>query len=869
MTEAACLEVAAQARSATGPDSETYRALLGLAHGKSGKIPAEILVEHVLGAYGQADWPVQRGALEALLRRHAFLRRDELRVVARPPAGASFGFYQTGQSGRSQRPYRTLLESIRPLRGSCDCPDYLVGALGACKHILAALEDLAQRPRRLERALAAPPLAPRGPRLAWDPICPLSAGADWMERVRLLPAERDAPAGASATRLHRWFAPGPNATLVLKRDALQDAATRAAIVQELESFARSGRRLACAEPAVGALIAWEKRSLAAALQDHGDVESALRELRSLRTRLYPYQVEGVRRLLAGGRLLLADDMGLGKTAQAIAACHVLWRSERVRRGLLVVPASLKPQWQREWHIFSDAPITIVEGNSAERSAIYRRHRAGFLLANYEQVLRDLELMRAWRADIVILDEAQRIKNWAAKTSAYVKELKPAYRLVLTGTPLENRLAELASIMDWVDSRALEPKWRLEPWHSVYADGTREIRGARNLDVLRERLAPCMLRRRRPEILKQLPPRTDTSIPVPLTDAQREAHDDLNMPIARLISTTRKRPLTQAEFLRLMSMLTTQRVIANGLAQLNFLQVWPGIRSVSDPGDTLLTTLAAPKLVELRELIERIAVEQERKMVVFSQWRRMLKLAHWATSDLLRAHGLAACFFTGQETQRRRTQNLVDFHDDPRTRVLFATDAGGVGLNLQRAATCCVNVELPWNPAVLEQRVGRIYRMGQKHPIDVYNLVSEDCIEARIARLIGDKRALFSGLFDGASNEVRFDRSGSFLAGLQRIFEPLEAPPPAPPEAEDGDPLPDKAVADEVDAADEAADESEPAAAARGVPASTEIRRLFGQIKVQRTETGGMRIEATPEAAETLAALFEGMAGLLREGAAGG
>ncbi|MBI4879009.1 MAG: DEAD/DEAH box helicase [Planctomycetes bacterium] len=805
MSDAACPQVDAPAERAARPESEARKALLDLAHGKTGEIPPEILVEHVLDAYGQTDWPVQRGALEALLRRHGFLLRDELRVVARPQAGAFFGFYQTGKSGRAQRPYRTLLESIRPLKGSCDCPDYLVGALGACKHILAVLEDVAQRPRRLERALAAPPFAARGARLVWDPICPLAAGADWMERVRLLSAERGALESTAAKGLHRWFDRGEGASLVLKRDALQDAATRAAIVQDLEAFARQGRRSACAEPALGALIAWEKRSLAAALQDESDVEAALRELRSLKTRLYPYQVEGVRRVLAHGRLLLADDMGLGKTAQAIAACHVLWRTERARRGLLVVPASLKPQWQREWHIFSDAPVAIVEGDSAERSAIYRKHRAGFLLTNYEQVLRDLELMRAWRADVVVLDEAQRIKNWATKTAAYVKELKPAYRLVLTGTPLENRLAELASIMDWVDSRALEPKWRLEPWHSVYVDGTREILGARNLDVLRERLAPCMLRRRRPEILKQLPPRTNTTIPVPLTDAQREAHDELNLPIAQLVSIARRRPLTQAQFLRLISMLTTQRVIANGMAQFQFLEVWPGIQAVSDPGDSLLQSLAAPKLAELREIIARIAVEQERKVVVFSQWRRMLKLAHWATAELLRAHGLAACFFTGHEAQRRRTQNLVDFHDDPRTRVLFATDAGGVGLNLQRAATCCVNLELPWNPAVLEQRVGRIYRIGQKHPIDVYNLVSENSIEARIAGLIGDKRALFSGLVDGASNEVRFERSGNFLAGPQRIFEPIEGPPPSAAEAEDDDPLSDKAVEDEMDAADEAAD----------------------------------------------------------------
>jgi superfamily II DNA/RNA helicase len=115
------------------------------------------------------------------------------------------------------------------------------------------------------------------------------------------------------------------------------------------------------------------------------------------------------------------------------------------------------------------------------------------------------------------------------------------------------------------------------------------------------------------------------------------------------------------------------------------------------------------------------------------------------------------------------------------RVLFASDAGGVGLNLQKAASCCINIDLPWNPAVLEQRIGRIYRLGQKRPIDVYNLVSQCSIEARIAGLVADKQALFSSLFDGPSDEVRFERSGSFLSRIERVVEPAVVP-----ELEDAD-----------------------------------------------------------------------------------
>ena len=220
----------------------------------------------------------------------------------------------------------------------------------------------------------------------------------------------------------------------------------------------------------------------------------------------------------------------------------------------------------------------------------------------------------------------------------------------------------------------------------------------------------------------------------------------------------------------MSLLTTQRIISNGLAQLQFEDVWPSVRGCA-PDESVLKGLSAPKLLELRQLVRQVVIDQGRKIVIFSQWRRMLHLAHWAVSDILAERKLRAGFFTGAEKQRRRTQNIVEFHDDPAFSILFASDAGGVGLNLQRAANCVINLELPWNPAVLEQRIGRIYRLGQKQPIDVYNLVCEQGIESRIADLVGNKQAFFKGLFDGDSDTVKFDQSGSFLSRVRKLYDP--------------------------------------------------------------------------------------------------
>jgi hypothetical protein len=193
-------------------------------------------------------------------------------------------------------------------------------------------------------------------------------------------------------------------------------------------------------------------------------------------------------------------------------------------------------------------------------------------------------------------------------------------------------------------------------------------------------------------------------------------------------------------------------------------------------------------------------------------------------------------------------------------VLFATDAGGVGLNLQRAASACINIELPWNPAVLEQRVGRIYRIGQRHPIDVYTLVGEPGIESRIADIVGSKQALFTGLFDGTTDEVVFARSGSFLSRIERIVAPVQtAAALAAPE--------DEAAEREIDTMVAAGDESRDAAVREPIASAAEIERLVSGLTVRRTATGGLVIKAPRETASQLAALFSGMAQLLQTAAA--
>ena len=399
--------------------------------------------------------------------------------------------------------------------------------------------------------------------------------------------------------------------------------------------------------------------------------------------------------------------------------------------------------------------------------------------------------------------------------------------------------------------------RIVPWHSeTLGDGARGVYGARNLDTLRTRLSDHMLRRVRRDVLSQLPSRTDTRVPVELTAAQQIEHDELRVPISRLLSIAGRRALTQGEFLRLMQMLTTQRMICNGLAQVRFDEEWPRCVAARERSASLLESLCAPKLSVLRGLVEQVVLGQGRKAVVFSQWRNMLRLCEWAVRDLLERAGQRAVFFTGAESSAQRERSIVDFHDDPNVTMMFLSDAGGVGLNLQRAASCCINLELPWNPAC-SRSAGPHLRFGHTRTRSTVNLVAD-----RASRLYrparSDKKPCSVSLRWHTDSVGAFDGSHSFLDGVKKLVDAPELPAP---QAE--------GAMDDTDTEGEL--ESNAATVSPAIehaPAAGEqLTRLEGALaglSISTLPTGALRIDAPAELAAPLASLFEALARSLRE-----
>ncbi len=456
----------------------------------------------------------------------------------------------------------------------------------------------------------------------------------------------------------------------------------------------------------------------------------------LNVTLYPYQREGVLFAARAGRCLLADEMGLGKTIQAIAAAQLFKNEFGVAKVLVVCPTSLKYQWKSEIERFTDSDVHVVEGTAIRRHKEYRENEAFFTIAGYHTVANDLRQLNEQEYDLVILDEAQRIKNWQTKTSAAIKRLRSTYAIVLTGTPIENKLDELYSIMQFIDQYRLPPLYQFLHRYQV-ADENGKVIGFRNLREIGDGLSDVMLRRRKKQVLKDLPKRMDKTLLVPMTTAQMEQHTAYADEVAKLVARWVKQHfLNEKDRKRLMLNLSMMRMVCDSTY----------ILDQTDRHDT--------KVDELMCILEEFFANQDgEKVVVFSQWKRMLELVEKEMQE----RTIGYQFLHGSVPSEKRGGLLKTFREDPDCLVFLSTDAGGVGLNLQNASLV-VSLDVPWNPAMLEQRIARVWRMGQENAVQVINLVSAGTIEHRMLGVLKFKDAMAKGVLDEGEDVIFMEKS---------------------------------------------------------------------------------------------------------------
>ncbi len=658
--------------------------------------------------------------------RRQFGRDQKFKLVAAgDDADDLFGDYLV-TNPESGRTYRVGIRGPNVGDNHCTCPDFAVNTLGTCKHVEFTLAKLERRPGGRRRLAA-------GYRPPFTEVL-LRYGSD--RRVVVRPGTEVDPAA--------WRQVG---RLLDADDALEPDAFEA-FDQLLDGLRAGNHEVRPHEDAV-AFVAQVRdgRRLAErvdALFPKGAEDPAWDGL--VKRKLYPYQKTGALFAARGGRVLLADDMGLGKTIQSIAAAEILARAAGVERVLVVTPTSLKHQWRREIAAVVDRPAMVVEGSADLRRRAFADPGPFFKITNYEAVHLDAHEIAAWGPDLIILDEAQRIKNWKTRTAQVVKSLQSQYGIVLSGTPLENRLEELHSIVGFVDRYRLGPMFRFLHDHQQLDEEGRVV-GYKSLNDISRTLGPVLLRRTKAEVLKQLPGRIEQHVLLPMTPEQSAHHEDNRATVARLVARWRKmRFLTEADQRRLTCALQNMRMSCNSTYLLD---------AESDFG-----TKADEMVTRLDELLEN----PDAKVVIFSQWVR----SHELLIRRLNKGKRPFVFLHGGVPGPKR-QALVDrFTADPACRVFLSTDAGGVGLNLQAASAVFV-MDQPWNPAVLEQRIGRVHRLGQTRPVQVVHFVARDTIEHGMLDLIKFKKSLFAGVLDG-------DRDSVFMGGtrLKKFMDGVEA-----------------------------------------------------------------------------------------------
>lgn len=468
--------------------------------------------------------------------------------------------------------------------------------------------------------------------------------------------------------------------------------------------------------------------------------------------LRPYQLHGLAWLqylreqgLAG---ILADDMGLGKTAQALAHVWAEKQAGRLERpALVIVPTSLLFNWQQEAARIAPG-LKVQTWHGADRTDLDLAH-ADVVLSTYNLVWRDLRALSAQPWHLLILDEAQAVKNAHARAARALRRLDARHRLALTGTPLENHLGELWALFDLLmpgflgDSRSFARHWR-KPIE-VNRDGPR----AR---LLAARVRPFILRRMKTEVATELPPLTELVRRVPLVGQQKQLYESVRVAADHMV----RRILARDGF-------TPTSLISVLDAMLKLRQVCCDPRLVK--GVEMLPHIERAKLEWLREHLPDF-VAQGRRLLVFSQFTEMLDLI--ATE--LQVLGLPHLRLTGQTAAAQRGEIVRRFQAQQAPILLASLKAGGVGLNLTAADTV-IHVDPWWNPAVQDQASARAHRIGQKQPVFVYRLVAQGSIEERMLELQSRKRALADGLLgrdDGGA-------LGKFGAGeLNLLLAPLEA-----------------------------------------------------------------------------------------------
>jgi SNF2 family DNA or RNA helicase len=376
---------------------------------------------------------------------------------------------------------------------------------------------------------------------------------------------------------------------------------------------------------------------------------------------------------------------------------------------------------------------------------------------------DVKMWGSLQTEVLIMDEVQRLKNWKTQISMAARKVRSDYAVILSGTPLENKLEELYSVMEFADNYCLGPYWQFRADCIVTDDGGKVI-GYKNLNKVGETARERLIRRTKKQVALQMPKRTDQNLFVPMTTEQRGMHEEYKEQVAKLVYKWRRTHfLSETDRKKLLQFLSMMRMVCDSTY----------ILDQKSRYDT--------KVTETMSILQSVFDNGDEKVVIFSQWERMTRLIAYELDKM----GIGYEYLHGGVPSAKRRDLIINFTDDPDSRVFLSTDAGSTGLNLQ-AGSIMINLDLPWNPAVLEQRIARIYRLGQERNVQVINLVARDTIEEGMLGKLRFKTAMFEGVLDNGEDTIFLGNETKFTAMMDTLGEVLEEEKqqPAAPEVSD-------------------------------------------------------------------------------------
>lgn len=622
--------------------------------------------------------------------------------------------------GRKKQPYEVTFYSTSEMKGHCTCPDFSGNHLELCKHMVFAWDSLMKKTKTKKGETPKEASVFPFVHITWSsrlqkPVCYYEQAddPDIASRLAQLFNEHGEYTHRSIEPLFQFY---------LDYDRNERLKFDPYLLTKLERIFHD--------------------------QELSRIRKEYRpDFSFLKTQLYPYQTEGILFSLFRPSAVIADEMGLGKTLQAVAAALLKREIFGFTKALIVCPASLKNQWKLETEKFTDEQALVISGSRYDRKMQYLHDDTYLKITNYEALLRDVTTVTQWAPDLVILDEAQRIKNFETKTHQAINRIPRTHSLVLTGTPLENKLEDLYSIMQFCDPSLLTPLWAFAANHyAMSRERKNKILGYRNLDIVHEKVKPLLIRRTKKEVFDSLPEITEHVYFLDLSREQEQIHQGYMSSLLRLIT---KKIITPMDLKRIQRILLSMRMVCNSTYLID------------------KTTNYSPKLIELASILREVVIENGRKAVIFTEWTTMTYLIGNVLSDL----GINFVEFTGKVPVGKRQLLIDEFRNNPDCMVFLSTDAGGVGLNLQNC-DCLINIELPWNPAKLNQRIGRIHRIGQvSDKVNVIKLVTRNSIEEKVFASIGLKQELFDAVLAGTADEVMLsnEKKSQFLEQIRKMF----------------------------------------------------------------------------------------------------